>query len=171
MGEIKSAIELAMERTSHMSLSKEEKAKQKKADFEKMLHGALQQYSDGLFSINGLQDRIKEIQKELKISDNQLVKKSVLNQIDPDQDNEHWLDLLSVLEPAFHVSLQNILSDYLAEQSRLSEAAKNQVLEQLAQKGITGSSIVPNPEKDLSYQRSISDLRSQTQSRIDKISQ
>ncbi len=171
MGEIKSAIELAMERTSHMSLSKEEKAKQKKADFEKMLHGALQQYSDCLFSIDGLWNRIKELQSELKIDDNQLVKKSVLEQIDPDRDNERWLDLLSVLEPAFRDSLLKILSDYHDEQSRLSEAAKNQVLERLAQKGITGSSVVPNPEKDLSYQHSISNLRSQTQSRIDKISQ
>ncbi|MEN6622538.1 MAG: hypothetical protein ABFD50_13415 [Smithella sp.] len=171
MGEIKSAIELAMERTSHMSLSKEEKAKQKKADFEKMLNGALQHYSDGLFSIDDLRDRIKEIQTELKTSNDQLIKKSVLNQIDPEGDNERWLDLLSVFEPAFHVSLQNILSDYHEQETKLSDAAKSQIIERLAQNGITGSAVVPNPEKDPSYQQSISDLRSQTQSRINSISQ
>lgn len=170
MGEIKSAIELAMERTSHLSLSAEEKAKQRRADFEKMLQGALHHYSDGIFSIDDLRDRIKELQSELKVSDSQLVIKAVLTQIDPDQDNERWLDLLSVLEPASRDFLQKILSDYRDEQSKLLQIAEKQVLEKLVQKRITGSAVTPNPEKDASYQQSISDLRSRTQKRINLIS-
>lgn len=171
MGEIKSAIELAMERTSHLSLSKEEKAKQKKEDFEKMIHGALQHYSDGLFSIDGLLDRIKEIQSELKIKDDKLVRKSVFDQIDPDRDNDRWLDLLAVFDPSLRDSVQKILSDYNDEQSKLLNYAENQVLEQLAQKGLSGSAVLPNPEKDTLYQQSISKLRSQAKDRIDSILQ
>jgi hypothetical protein len=169
MGKIRSAIELAMERTNHMSLSREEKEEQKKINFEKMLHGALQQYSDGLFSINCLQERIKEIQSELKISGNQLIIKSVLDQIYPDEDNEHWLNLLAVLEPSFRDSLEKILSDYDTEQSKLSTTAMNKILEQLSQKGISGSAILANPEKDESYQKSVSEMKSQAQTMIDDI--
>lgn len=169
MGEIKSAIELAMERTSNMSLSKEERARQKQEDFEKMMNGAIQHYADGFFSIDDFRDRIIKLNLEYNTKDNKMLISSVLKRIDPERDNKRWLDLLSILEPAFCDSLQRILSDYHTEQSKLIKAAKGQVLQQLAQKGIFGSAIEPNPGKDSLYQSKISDLRNQTQTRIGSI--
>jgi len=171
MGEIKSAIELAMERTRHLSLSEEEKVQQHKDEFEKLLQGALQRYSDGVMSIDEFRERISELQSELHITDHQLVTKAVLKRIDPDQDNEHWLSLLSIIAPACRDTLQKILPDYREQRSKLLQAAEKQILENLAQQhGITGSALVPNPDKNASYQHSISVLRRETQTRIDAIS-
>lgn len=171
MGEIKSAIELAMERTRHLSLSEEEKVQQHKDEFEKLLQGALQRYSDEVMSIDEFRERISELQSELHITDHQLVMKAVLKRIDPDQDNEHWLSLLSIIAPACRDALQKILPDYREQRSTLLQAAEKQILENLAQQhGITGSALVPNPDKSASYQQSISVLRRETQTRIDAIS-
>ncbi|MEN6332000.1 MAG: hypothetical protein ABFD57_08435 [Smithella sp.] len=172
MGEIKSAIELAMERTRNMSLSEEEKVQHHKDEFEKLLQGALQRYSDEVMSIDEFRERILELQSELHISDSQLVIKAVLKRIDPDEENERWLSLLSVLAPVLTDSLQEMLSDYSEQHSTLLQAARKQMLEQLAQRhGITGSAIVPNPDKSASYQHGISVLRRETRSRIDAIAQ
>jgi hypothetical protein len=171
MGEIKSAIELAMERTRHMSLSEEEKVQQHKDEFEKLLQGALQRYSDEAMSIDEFRDRISELQSELHITDHQLVIKAVFKRIDPNQDNECWLELLSVLAPLLRDSLQEILSDYHEQRSKLLQTAKTKTLEQLAQRhGITGTAIIPNPDKDTSYQHNMSVLKRETQSRIETIS-
>ncbi|MEN6373417.1 MAG: hypothetical protein ABFD75_01380 [Smithella sp.] len=171
MGEIKSAIELAMERTRHLSLSEEEKVQQHKDEFEKLLQGALQRYSDEVMSVDEFRERISELQSELHITDHQLVIKAVLKRIDPDQDNERWMNLLSVLESGSRDSLQKILLDYLEQRSKLLQAVEKQVLENLAQQhGITGSAIVPNPDKNASYQHGISVLKRETQTKIDAIS-
>ena len=160
MGEIKSAIELAMERTRHLSLSEEEKLQQHKDEFEKLLQGALQRYNDEVMSVDGFRERLSELKSELHITDHQIVIKAVLKRIDPDQDNERWMSLLSVLEPGSRDSLQEILLDYRGQKSRLFQAVQKQVLDNLAQKhGITGSAIVPNPDKNASYQHSISVLK------------
>ncbi len=171
MGEIKSAIELAMERTRHLSLSEEEKAQQHRDEFKKLLQGALQRYADEIMSIDEFRERISELQSELHITDSQLVTKAVLRRIDPDEDNERWLNLLSVLEPSSRDSLQKILLDYREQGSKLLQDVEKQALENLAQQhGITGSAIVPNPDKNASYQHDISALRRETQTRIDAIS-
>lgn len=172
MGEIKSAIELAMERTRNMSLSEEEKVRLHKDEFEKLLQGALQRYSDEVISIDDFRERISQLQSDEHINDNQLVIKSVLKRIDPDGENERWLSLLSVLAPVLSDSLQKIISEYSEQHSQLLQDVRKQMLEQLAQRqGITGSAVVPNPEKSASYQHDISALRRGTQSRIDAIAQ
>jgi hypothetical protein len=172
MGEIKSTLDLAMERTRNLSLSKEEKAQQQKDHFKKLLQGALQRYADGAFSADDLRDRITELQTELKVTDHQLVMKAVLKRIDPNQDNERWLDLLSGLAPTTRDSLQEILLNYREQRAKLLQASEKRLLEQFAQQhGITGSAIVPNPDKDTSYQDSLSVLGHKTQTKIDAISE
>lgn len=172
MGEIKSAIELAMERTSNLSLSAEEKARQKKTDLEKLLQGALQQYYDGILSVEGIRDRINELQEELNVAEPQLVKKAVLKRIDPDRDNEHWMTLVAVLAPALRNPLQEILSDYREQRFQLSQATEKRMREELAKRcGITGSAVTPNPDKDAAFRDNLSELRDKAQFRIEAISQ
>jgi hypothetical protein len=170
MSEIKSTLDLAMERTRHLSLSMEEKAQQQKIDFEKLLQGALQRYADDALSDDALRDRIKELQTKFKVTDQQIVTRAVLKRIDPNQDNERWLDLLSDLAPDSRASLRKILSAYREQRNILLQASGQRILERLAgQHGVTGSAIAPNPEKDTAYQDSLSILRHKTQTGIDAI--
>lgn len=170
MGEIKSAIELAMERTRNMSLTEEEKVQQHKDEFEKLLQGALQRYSDEIMSIDEFRERISQLQAELHLNENQLVIKAVLQRIDPDKENERWLSLLAVLAPLLCDRLPEILAEYREQRLKIIQAAQQQMLDRLARKhGITGSAIAPNPEKSAEYQHGISVLRRETQSRIDAI--
>lgn len=172
MGEIKSAIELAMERTSNLSLSAEEKARQKKADLEKLLQGALQQYYDGILSVDGIRDRINELQEELKVAEPQLVTKAVLMRIDPDRDNEQWMALVAVFAPALCDPLQEILSDYREQRFQLSQATEKRLRKELAKRhGVTGLAVTPNPDKDAAFQDSLSALKNKIQARIDAIQQ
>jgi hypothetical protein len=170
MGEIKSTLDLVMERTRNLSLSAEEKARQQKADFEKLLQGALQRYADDALTTDALRDRITELQAELKVTGHQLVMRAVFKRIDPDRDNERWLNLLPDLAPTSRASLLKILSAYREQRASLSQASGKRQLEQLAsQYGITGSAILPNPDKDPSYQDSLSALRHETQAGIEAI--
>ncbi len=170
MGEIKSTLDLVMERTRHLSMSDEEKADQRRADFEKRLQGLLQQYADGALSVDALRDRIASLQAELAVTDRHGLAAAVVRRIDPDADPRRWLDLLDALEPAVHGPLADALSDYAHRRAERRQAAVARRREQLAVAyGIRGEAVVPNPQKDRACRSDLAALRSRMVERLEAI--
>lgn len=167
MGEIKSTLELVMERTRHLQLSAEEKARQKKDDFDKRLAGLLQRYADGGLSVDLIKDRIGSLQAELEVKDRRAVVAGIVGRIDPDQDAEPWLDLIAAMATPLRRPLETVLSDYLeGRRTRLRES-ENRCREQLAGRhGITGPAVVPNPMKDEACRANLAALRQQVLDRL-----
>jgi hypothetical protein len=170
MGEIKSTLDLVMERTRHMSLSAEEKAKQQQAEFEKRLSGLLQQYADNVLTLNEVQSRITELQQKKNVSDLKVVITAVLARVDLDQENEHWLVLLDKLKPVACDPLKNILSAYDKQKNGLLQNSARQMSDRLSRSlGIRGSAVVPNPLKDSQYRNELAILQKETRIRIKAI--
>ena len=167
MGEIKSTLDLVMERTRHLSMSSEEKKRQRKDDFQRRLNGLLTNFADGAFSVDGLQDRISQLQEELKVDDRRMVLSAIHERIDPEGDNRCWLQCLAVIAPTVADSLEKRLSRHAARQTGLMDAAKKSVRDRLARDhGVHGSAVVPNPNKDPDYQKELADLDRQTMDEI-----
>ena len=164
MGEIKSTLDLVMERTRHLSLSDEEKQRQQAEAFEKRLQGLLQQYADGALSIEQLRERIVTLETELKTPDRQILRAAVVKRIDPDRDNARWLDLLAQETPAVCGPLQASLDAYRTRRAELLEAAAQEQREGLARRhGIAGTAVAPNPRQDPVCQERLAALRKKTQ--------
>lgn len=171
MGEIKSTLDLVMEKTRHMTLSAEEKARQQKADFEKRLQGLLQQYEDQVLSTDELRKRIEQLQAELKVYERQLVAEAVLMRIDPDSISERQLDMVSSLVPSARIILQKILESHREKHAEFFQAGKQLLLDKLAgQHGIKGSAVLPNIEKDPLTRQHLIFLQHETQKKIKELS-
>ncbi len=167
MGEIKSTLDLVMERTRHLSLSEKEKAQQKRSEFEKRLQGLLLQYADGAMNAESLYDRIAKLQTELDIEAPQIVKNAIFDRFDPDGDNTAWLALITTYEPSAQAPLQQILTDYSDQRSEIIQAGETRQLEALLQQhGIGGSAIVPNPQKEAQCQEALSTLKQEARRKI-----
>lgn len=170
MGEIKSTLDLVMEKTRNLSLSAEEKESLKRTDFEKRLQSLLQQYADDIESVETLQRRIKSLQEELDVTDATLQVEAVFKRIDPDRDNGRWLVLLESMAPAAAGPLQESLAAYDQQRADLTTAAEQRLVEQLAQRhGIQGTAVKPNPTHDPDYQQNLAALMRWTQPRIDAV--
>ena len=63
MGEIKSTLDLVMEKTKHLSLSDEEKQNQKNSEIEKRVNGLLQKCRDQILSTDELQKEYARLKK------------------------------------------------------------------------------------------------------------
>lgn len=149
MGEIKRTLDLVMERTRHLSLSDEERVRQRQADFRKRLQGLLQQYADGALSVDNLRDRIASLQTELAVTDRRVTVAGIVQRLDPDQDNHRWLDLLDDAAPALRGPLEEILAAYSRGKQACLQKCDRRMREHLASRhGITGSAVAPNPLKD-----------------------
>jgi hypothetical protein len=170
MGEIKSTMDLVMERTRHMSMSEEEKALQKKEDFRKRMRGLLQRYADGALTADALQQRITALQGELGQSDRLPVREAVFRRIDPDGEFRLWLALLKTTDPSVCGPLEGVLSEHRRQQDEHLEAGRQHLRERLVRdSGIEGSAVVPNPLGDPECRERLIALRQETRSRIEAV--
>ena len=167
MGEIKSTLDLVMERTRHLSLTPEEKARQRKVDFEKRLLGLLQQYKDEKLSVQELLARIEKLQNETVTEDAQLVLAIVCKRIDPDEDNRAWIALLASLAPQCTKPLDDALAHHRDQKAHLLLTAKQKSVDRLAREyAIHGSAVLPDPEQDEDCRQDLKALRETTLAEI-----
>jgi hypothetical protein len=167
MGEIKSTLDLVLERTRHLSLSAEEKEQQQREDYEKRLQGLLQQYADDAMSMDTVRKRMADLQSEMKMADQRLSAKAAVQRIDADRNNDRWLALLEHLAPDICPPLQEILTAHRKELAALLQAGRQVLGDRLAREDeIRGSAVVPNPGKDPTHRKKVMDLQHVTRTRI-----
>ena len=170
MGEIKSTLDLVMERTRHLSLSAEEKEEQRREEFEKRLQGLLQQYADEALPRDELRDRMAALGTEMDMAAPRRAAVAVLRRIDPDRENDRWLALLDDLAPDIGRPLEDILAAYQKDRAALLQAGQAQVRDRLARDhGITGSAVVPNPGQDRAVQGDLETLKRATEAKIEAL--
>jgi len=167
MGEIKSTLDLVMERTQNMSLSDEEKARQQRDEYEKRLQGLLQKYADGGYGLDRLQAEIGRLQQSMRFNDQTALRNAVRRRIEPDGNPGRWLDLMARLAPEISRSLADILKTYRTRRDECIETAERRLRRRLIQAhGIAGSAVSPNPRKDRRCRDDLSALRREAEDRL-----
>lgn len=151
MGEIKSTLELAMERSKKFALSDQEKNELKQKEILLKASSLFHRYRDGHFSLNKVLKEIDRMdQKTAKT-----VKESLLSQwIDAltlNDDHERLLKGIEALKgrslDEIRMRFQRLLSKYQEERQRLKEKLSTQLEKAFKEKGIYGSAVEPNFEK------------------------
>jgi len=150
MGEIKSTLDLAMERTKKISISQEEKEEIKRKEILQKVTGLSNRYREGRLSLN-------EIQKEIERMDGKTektVKEALLSQ---------WIDALSVGDEDERLlkgveSLKNqevddvrqklhrLIIEYQREKEKVKQDVRTQLIKALRKEGISGSAVEPKIE-------------------------
>lgn len=161
MAEIKSTLDLVLEKTKHLSQSSEEKQAQTHQDIENRINGMLQKYFDGLFSLEQLQRDYKALKAEFNLPENTILAGEVINRLDPGLNN---LALFDVLEHVCHLDysgIADVIKDFQAGYHTAAQSRMATLKESLAQKHlISGSAVVPNLEADEKWHLEAQELRS-----------
>ena len=167
MGEIKSTLDLVMEKTKHLSQSSEEKHAQRRKDIENHLRGMLQKYQDKAISLEHLQRDYERLKAEFSLPDHTLLAGRVIDRLDPDGDNR---DLIEVLEHCCNLNsrgLADLIQHHQAEVQTAAQSRMKTLKESLAQNHkISGSAVVPNLEADEDWQKKAQELASACQEKL-----
>jgi hypothetical protein len=179
MGEIKSTLELAMERTKKFALSDKEKEEMKQKEVLQKASSLFHRYRDGHLSLNEVRKEVEKMEGKKAT----MVKQSLLSQ---------WIDALSLndddektlkgieslkqqgideIKEKFH----HLLSQYQGEKEKAKEKMRGQLAEALKREGISGSAVEPNLEKsdlwtkeneklDLPYRMKLEEIKQQLRS-------
>jgi hypothetical protein len=153
MAEIKSTLDIVMEKTKHLTLSKEEKKEHDRIEVTKRLKGLLQKYEDNLSRKEQLKVELERMKTTYDLNIKQMVSGIMLEDLKFGRDNKLYLDLLNEICGLDVSRLDKMFSDFqntveIAAEKRIKKLTKN-----LARKhAIYGSAIVPNLEADKEWQ-------------------
>lgn len=161
MGEIKSTLDLVMEKTRHLSLSKAERADQRKAGLKKIMLGIVQKYQDQSLSLEAMKkelDLLKEKYADLSITD--YLKSVVGEKLELDRDNGRLFVLLNSVADTDVGRLESIFDEFQKTIKRVSEKRIKAKRKVLAEKFlISGSAVVPNLESDAPLKSELENIR------------
>ena len=162
MGEIKSTLDLVMERTRDLTLSAEEKQAQKDKEIGSRIKGFVQKFQDGLLTKNQLKKDYESLKKDSNLSDDSLLVNEILTRLDPDLDTQILLETLEECCRLDTATIRAIINDYRDAYNQAARKRTAQLKENLAQKhSISGSAVIPNLDADEKWQREAQDVRRQ----------
>lgn len=149
MAEIKSTLDLVMQKTRHLTLSPEEKAQNEQKALSEQIRGLVQQYQDGLIDAAA----VKRSLGAAATAGNMLAGE-VLDRIDPEQENHRLFVLLEQVSRIDTRRLSGAIDDYRRKQRKLEKKKIDLQAAQLSSElGISGSAVVPNLDQDEVWQR------------------
>lgn len=149
MAEIKSAIELAMERTKNLVMDEKEKKESQRRDAENKLKAILRRYLEGMIETDGVLEETGEIKADTALKDKVLMS-LLLDELDITKENSRLLDLLKLLSRnlpgSILADLGAIMSAFAEEMKKKEMIVQGKVGERLRGIGVTGDGIEPNVE-------------------------
>jgi hypothetical protein len=169
VGEIKSTLDLVMEKTRNLKMSSEEKQEQKAKESERRIKGLLQKLQDGLLTEDQLITEYENLKKTAALTDDSLLIEEIVTRLDPHHDTR---SLMGILKKCCHqdtTGIETIIDDYRDTFHQASRKRIKQIKEDFAHKhSITGSAVVPNLDIDEDWQQEAHALRIQLKNRLRK---
>jgi hypothetical protein len=150
MGEIKSTLELAMERTKRFAVSEKEKDEIKQKEALRKATSLFHRYREGHLSLNDVLKEVERMERKTATT----VKKHLLSHwidaLSLDEDNERILKGVESLKEKSIAEVKQrfdrLLSLYQKEKEKVKEKAEVQLVEALKKDGIWGSAVEPKLE-------------------------
>jgi len=153
MAEIKSTMDIIMEKAKKYSVTEEEKKAFKRREVEAKIRGLIQKYVDGIVDSQRLEEEIAELRQEGQEEPERLVRKETLDLVQPGESNAPLLEILSSVAGMDIGPIKKLLNDF---DSRMGdERAKHEkaLRADLQKKGISGSAVIPNLDADEEWLR------------------
>lgn len=149
MAEIKSTLELILERTRNMTLSEEERREQATKEFREKVNGFLQKYLDELMDMDHLLQELERLPAPEQINRSAVAAEEAIKRLDPDKPTPRTIDLLMSVCPLSADDLTRILLGYKETVSIVSDRYRTELSQALKEKrNIWGSSVRVNLAAD-----------------------
>jgi len=172
MGEIKSTLELAMERTKKFALSDQEKEAMKQKEVLQKATGLFHRYHDGHLSLNEVLKQIARMEEKTA----RTVKESLLFQwieaLSLNDDERTLKGIESLKQQSIHEvkeKFHHLLSQYQAEKEKVKEKTNLHLTEALKKEGIYGSAVEPNVEGSEVWKKEEEKLDRSYRTKLEKI--
>jgi len=179
VGEIKSTLELAMERTKHFAISEKEKEEIKQREILQKATGFFHRYREGHLSLNEILKGIERMDKKTAAAVKAFLLSQWIDALSLGDDDERTLKGVESLKETsiaeVRQSFHHLLSKYQREKEEVKEKVAVQLTEALKKDGIWGRAVEPklegselwkkeNETLDQSYRIKLEEIKEQLRS-------
>ncbi len=171
MGEIKSTLDLVMEKTKNLNLSNEEKQVQKNKEIESRLRGLVQKYQDEIISLEQFKAEYKVLHEGYRLTGthHERLLNVLCARIELGKDNQVLLDLLFQFADSNIEGISSVLQDYDTAIQSAGETQSQIAKDNLAgAHSISGSAVVPNLESDPAWRIKVKKIRAEFEAKLNQ---
>lgn len=177
MGEIKSTLELAMERAEKIEVSPEEKEKIKREEYIAKAKGMANRYINEELNLKGLTKELDRFQGSPKDIIEETLILELVNIIDISLDNNRSMKAIETLKqnkfkPILD-SIDRICLDFREEKERQQRKVGEELEEKLKEKlegmKISGTAVQPKVDSDERWRHTLHSLTSEYEARLSKL--
>lgn len=162
MGEIKSTLELALERSKRFSLSEKDREEIKKKEIHEKISTLFFRYQEGYLHLHEIQKEIDRLGGEMA----KAVKEGLLLRwvegLSLEGENEKMLKGIEALTnrtlDEVEESLQKLCLQYRSEKDRIKQEERLRRLEALRREGYSGDALEPNIEASEAWSKALTTL-------------
>ena len=171
MGEIKSTLDLVMEKTKDLSLSAEDRQEQKNKEIVSRIRGLLNKFQDEAISLDRFNSEYQVLKKEYSLTGtgNQHLIKEICDQIELAKDNQALFDLLAELKVPDFDGLTSVVQEFQTVRATAARERRKILKEQLAKTHfICGSAVVPNLEIDAEWRKESGQINADFEAKLNQ---
>ena len=148
MGEIKSTLDIIMEKTKGLTMSEEERASFKEKELTGKVKGLVQKYIDGFLSLESLKVEIVALDKDQQGSLKNVLINELIHRINFEGDNGPFLEIMDVFDEIDAAPIMELIADINHALDNEKSNREKERIAQLKEKEISGSAINPNINAD-----------------------
>jgi hypothetical protein len=148
MGEIRSTLDIIMERTRGLTMSEEERRRTLMEEISAKVKGMVQRHLDAALGMEAFEAQFLEIRRKGPEMADAALRRECLERMDPEKDNTAMLQLLSRFRLCDTGRISELIAEGVSGIKRKREQRRLALLRGLGEKGISGSALVPNLEAD-----------------------
>jgi hypothetical protein len=168
MAEIKSTMDIIMERTKNLTMTNEEKAAFRRQEAEGKVKGWIQKYQDGVIEIDTLRSDFENEQKEFP-EVRQILKSQLMDCLRLNEDNGKILEILDDILGIRTSNIKNVIQSLRHGLDVQRTKRIESIRKELKKKKIYGSSVIPNPDHGGDWQKIILEAESELKKRLNSV--
>lgn len=158
MAEIKSTLDIIMEKTRGLTMTEEEKAVLREKEVERKARGLFQKYLDGAIPFEGFKKELDRLgagrEKALAI-----LRSICIEMMDPNNENDRLCDLLREVAGVDGSHIERALANAGRDLETRRRESMERLRKALAESGISGSAVQPNLHADPQWKENLSQIR------------
>ncbi len=169
MGEIKSTLDIIMEKAKNLEVTEEEKVQIRKKEIEDKGKGMVQKFLDRVL-------RTEDIISEIGFMDEQAqewIKKSILDdcmeRINIERSNEDMLELVEKVLGLNPAPIRALIERFQKQLTHEAEKIRAKLAQELQEKGIRGSAVIANHKASAQWASLEAQLHEEFEKQLDEL--
>ncbi|MFH1243741.1 MAG: hypothetical protein V1689_15485 [Pseudomonadota bacterium] len=167
MGEIRSTLDIILEKTKGLTMTESEKEQFRRTEVEGKVRGYVQKFLDGAMNLEGVKREIASLGPMQHDLAREALVKECLDRMELEGENQKLLDALEYLTDADTRPLKEIVNRFLKEIEKQRKVREQVMGKTLDNAGIRGSAVIPNILADPEWARYLSETREELRQELD----